>query len=293
MTAWITPPNFAVGALSEASLDNLSADLTWLKNFADLTTNTTAADSGTVTYMAIKRTSAGEVAYRTNYGADGDYRWRMLSDGKQQWGTGAGVENFNLQPGSSALALENAQFNIYRANVNENFLGMRRTSDSQLRVQFDTNASGDPRMGFGGGASAADAFIKRKSAGILQVPTGTQFEVQGNAATDVIAWYQVGSEAVSRLRILGSGEHKWTDGTTNENTANLYRANTGVLKTDGRLIADQGLVTLIETAGVMSDARFAQSPQNGTVAINASGATPRIAVRHNGAWYGVTTTAGG
>lgn len=294
MSVWQVPPNFVVGALAEADLDILSYDLTWLKAYADNTSNSTAADSGTGTYFSIKRASTGLVAYRTNYGADSDYRFRINSDGGHDFGPGTGTRNFGFTVVStSELSFDSARFTLQRGTAGDDYLAMKQSADGNYRIRFDTiSTTGQPRLAFGGGGSATDAFLQRDAVGKLRFPSGTLVDHQATAAADVVLSVQVGSETFPRARLLGSGEYKIGDG-TNSPDSNLYRNGNATLKTDGHLVVADGVQTFIETAGAMTDARFVTGPGNGTVAINASGATPRICVRHGGAWYGVNTTAGG
>ena len=295
MASWVTPITWVNGAVTAATMNAEVRDHdNWLKGWADNTTNSTAADSGTATYFAIKRTSTGQVAYRTNYGADTDYRWRVNSDGGMDYGPGTGTRSYGFTVVStSELKFDGARLTLSRGTNGDDYLAMQQTADSNYRIRLDTiSTTGQPRIAVGAGSGATDTFLQRNGVGQWRFPSGTSVDYQATAGGDVVVSVQVGTETFPRARLLGSGEYKIGDG-TNSPDANLYRSANSTLKTDGHFIVADGVQTFVESVGAMTDGRFVTGPGNGTIAINSSGATPRICVRIGGSWFGVNTTAGG
>lgn len=103
MTAWVAPITFSSGsALTAAQLNSEIRDhAVWLKAGLDLITESSAADSGTATYLYVKRTATTDGSFATRATGDANYRLMIRASGKIEWGDGTAAFSENLYHRSS------------------------------------------------------------------------------------------------------------------------------------------------------------------------------------------------
>jgi hypothetical protein len=282
MTAWSTPITWVNAGILATSMNSLRDNLLWLKGSVDLVTNGTGSDVGTGTYLSIKRAAAAELSFRTHYGADTDYRFRIKSEGNMEWGPGTGVRSHGLSTGANELRLDGAAFAVQRAGAGDQFLTGYHTGQSDPRIAIGVHSSGVSRIEFGGGSAATDAAMERPSAGRIRFPQSTTVEFVGGAGERRLDVFQSG-ENFPRFAINSGGNVLFGNG-INSTDITLERGGAGLLSTPQQFRAEDGLQTFV-FAGLMTDARFTNSPQNGMLAVNSS--TNRLCVRIAGSWWGV------
>lgn len=90
MSTWTAPITWANGAVTAASMNAEIRDhLNFLKGWADLITDSTTADTGTVTLLHIVRPSSAGVAFSTRISGDTQDRLQIRADGSIYVGSGA------------------------------------------------------------------------------------------------------------------------------------------------------------------------------------------------------------
>lgn len=169
----------------------------------------------------------------------------------------------------------------FKSSVAAEFLSTRLSGDVNNRISMQT----DGRIQWGNGTAAPDATLSRVQAGVLGF-TATEIRSIPNAATDSIMRSNVNGEAQSRVKISGNGQIDWGDGTNAIDTT-LRRSSANVLKTDDRFEATDS-VTIKAKAGIPTDADFASTPANGTIAVDTT--NNRLYVRIGGLWRSVAVT---
>lgn len=89
MSTWTVPATASTGAVSVAFWNTEVRDhLVWLKGFADLITNGTAADTGTATVLRIVRAAGGDDVIQARVTGDTNNRMSINSGGGITWGPG-------------------------------------------------------------------------------------------------------------------------------------------------------------------------------------------------------------
>jgi hypothetical protein len=81
MAVWNTPITWANGAITASQMNSLRDNLVWLKGFADNITDSTAADSGAGTRLAITRAGATDAAFEAKVSGDSQPRIRIRAGG--------------------------------------------------------------------------------------------------------------------------------------------------------------------------------------------------------------------
>lgn len=166
----------------------------------------------------------------------------------------------------------------FKSSTAAEFLSTRLNGDVNNRISMQT----DGKIQWGNGTATPDTTISRVQAGVLGM-TATELRSIPNAATDAIMRCNVTSEAQSRMKISGSGQIDWGDGTNAIDTT-LRRSSANVLKTDDRFEATDS-ITIKAKAGAPTDADFASTPTNGTLAVDTT--NNRLYIRIGGLWKSV------
>lgn len=108
-----------------------------------------------------------------------------------------------------------------------------------VRVSGDANPriaiGGDGEIYWGTGAAAVDTTLAR--AGISALTTNASVLSHRTATGDVAFSALIAADTFDRYRTYADGKLEWGPGTATRDT-NLYRTASGVLKTDGNLIAN-------------------------------------------------------
>lgn len=290
MALWTTPLTWTNGAVTAATMNTEVRDhLNWLKGFSDLVTASTAADSGTATYMSITR-PAGETGYQTKLSGGGaGHRWRVLTEGDMQWGDGTGTTSFYLtRANSNELRLVGAAIVVERSgSTNAPNFGAQLTGDTNSRVAIGTDSSDRGRIRFGPGNAATDAEIRRAGVGVLEVPGDTQLRFTGPGGAAVQIVFRRDTDTQPRFRGSTDGLLEWGGGGVTAPDTNLYRGVGGRLVSDGQLRGGDGLVTKTVT-GVVADASFSVAPISGTLAVDTT--NNRLYVRVGSTWRFVALT---
>jgi flagellar basal body L-ring protein FlgH len=102
MTAWTVPATWANSAVTAAQMNTEIRDhLVWLKNWADLITESTAADTGDTVRLNIIRNLSTVVSLATKVTGDANNRFSLLASGKMSGGNGtlATDTDFTLRSG--------------------------------------------------------------------------------------------------------------------------------------------------------------------------------------------------
>lgn len=98
---------------------------------------------------------------------------------------------------------------------------------------------------------------------------------------------QVTSDTNKRWNLYAGGKMEWGPGTAATDT-NLYRQSTGLLQSDHRIKAIDGITTKTK-AGAVTDADFTNTPQDGTLAVDTTNSV--LYLRAAGAWTSVGSAA--
>jgi hypothetical protein len=109
-------------------------------------------------------------------------------------------------------------------------------------------------------------------------------DYEGSTTTSLILTSMVTSDVNKRFTMDARGKMSFGPGTSGVDT-NLYRAAAGLLKTDNRFSASDGITTKV-VAGAVSDASFAITPSDGTLAVDSTNS--QLYVRIGGTWKKVT-----
>lgn len=172
MTAWIPPATWANGTLTAAFTNAEVRDhFLWLKAWADLITNSSAADTGTTTFLSITRTSASDGILRGLVSGDAQYRLLVRADGRIGWASGAATEDVVLQrtasgPGFLEVdALGVAAGGTFRVRTREG--GMREA----IQVFVSDGASPGTRIALGVHATNSDPmlYMARSSGNVIRM----------------------------------------------------------------------------------------------------------------------------
>jgi hypothetical protein len=266
MSTWVAPATWVDGAVSAATMNAEIRDhALWLKGFADLITNSTAADTGTTTYLHIER-SAGSVVFSA--GVPGDpqtSRWVVDTNGAMYWGDGTAILDLELaRDGAGRLVLgggASPQLGVTQATggVERNQIFTWISADTFPRVALGLTAGDQGRIAFGSGAAAPDFTIERNAAGrIVATSTasgGARIGVVSDAnessghfswrTGDTIPRVSIGQESsgLPALRFSpGSGGTYET----------IYRESTGIIATESTFKSTAGYFQSIRSAAASS-----------------------------------------
>ncbi len=110
---------------------------------------------------------------------------------------------------------------------------------------------------------------------------------EGAASTANIFSSQVTSDAFKRFIAHAGGKLDWGPGNATQDT-NLYRQSAGLLQTDSRFKGIDGLTTKTN-AGAVTDANFANAPQDGTLAVDSTNNV--FYFRSAGTWRNIAPAA--
>lgn len=123
--------------------------------------------------------------------------------------------------------------------------------------------------------------------------TTKQQDYEGATSSAAVLTAQVTSDTIKRFTVDAGGKFAWGSGTAAQD-ATLYRAAVGVLQTDQRFKAADGITTKTY-AGALTDAAFTQVPSDGTLAVDVT--NNNLYYRSGSTWLkangasGSTTTA--
>ena len=287
MTAWITPRTWTSTVVTAADLNGEIRDhLNWLKGFADLITTSTASDTGTATYLDIRRTVFSDSAYRALVSGDTVARLTIRADGRLAWSSGAAsADAFLERTGANALRATDTALTSSRAGSNS--LALQATVTGDTTGRYNVRASGATE--WSSGVAAADIGFSRTAPGILALGSlgaanislmRVQAEVAQISGMDVL----IVGDSAARARMRGDATLQGLEfgpGSAGADT-NLYRDQPNVLKTDDHLRAANGLQTKV-VAGAVSDGSFSPiAPASGSIALDTT--NNRLYVRSGTVW---------
>ena len=187
MSTWTTPATWSNGAVTAAMMNAEIRDHdVWLKGFADLVTNSTAADTGATTYFQITRAAGTDALIRSLVTGDTGYRFRISAAGSIEWTNGDGVTDLSLAresgaPGYLLLEGDGSTANEPRFGIDYNGTSgdytaffIRAAGETEPRLSVGMTSAGKPAFWFGGGASSTpDTSFIRDAAGRIQVGSST------------------------------------------------------------------------------------------------------------------------
>lgn len=114
--------------------------------------------------MNSSRAAATDDAFGALVTADAFDRYRILADGKQEWGSGSGARDTVLyREAANTLTTEDI-FRVVRATGSENALSVRVTGDANSRILAFANGE----IWFGDGTSTVDTKLFRSAANVLE-----------------------------------------------------------------------------------------------------------------------------
>lgn len=116
--------------------------------------------------------------------------------------------------------------------------------------------------------------------------TTRQQDFEGATTSSTILTSQVTNDTQKRFTVEARGKLNFGSGTAAADTG-LYRGAAGVLRTDNRFSAGDGVTTKV-VSGVVSDASFSVTPSDGTMAIDS--VNNQLYVRIGGVWRKVALT---
>lgn len=140
MSVWTTPATWVNGAVTAATANTEWRDhLNWLKNWADLITNSTAADTGTATYIYITRPAAADEALAAKVSGDANERIKIRAGGGIQMGDGTAAPQVVASFGGGVLTFDRF------AQASGGFRGPTKAgvwNDTDIPGYFTGSASG-------------------------------------------------------------------------------------------------------------------------------------------------------
>lgn len=164
---------------------------------------------------------------------DAQPSFRLLGDGKQEWGAGgAAALDTTLYRWAAATLATDGKLVLRQPPVNNGVVfGVQQPVETypRLAVTYAQAADFYPRLGFGPGNGPPDASIWRPGIGLLATDAGMLFY---KAAAYEEA-FRVSLSNATVWQVFGDGMIKW--GTAGSGDTNLYRSGASTLKTDGAL----------------------------------------------------------
>lgn len=224
------------------------------------------------TFLARTQDAAGTLVLASRVGTDANDRFAISTDGTMQWGSGAapfGTTNLYRSGGlktdgsffvggSMVLANFDSALKAESADVaTRNFIFAKLGTDTVDR--FTVDASG--KQQWGGGAVATDTNLYRSGAaslhtdggfvagGSITISTGSLFINGGTGnilarnatgSNTVILATRASTDTQDRFQFDSSGKMQWGSGASVPDI-NLYRGQTGKLRTDGEIQAKNSL----------------------------------------------------
>lgn len=281
MTTWAAPATLSTGVVTAATWNSeVPTHLNWLYNALGIITRNTQADTGTATELGVTRAATSDVGFTVRVGADTNPRLRIQAGGILEWGAGNAAPTIQLQRDNDTTLKLNQVMLIERGTPGgDRFFAARLPGDTDPRVDMSTDSNNRGRIAFGAGNAAVDAFLTRDAAGRMLIPVGSSLKFEGAAGDMKWTVMQTG-DTQARIRVLAGGTLEWGAG-SGATDIFVYRQSAGWLKTDNHFQAVDGIQTLT-FAGAITDARFAQQPGNGTIALDST--NHRLYVRDGGNW---------
>src|SRR5688500_5124014 len=140
MALWSTPITWVNGAVTAAQMNSLRDNLVWLKGFGDNITAGTAADSGSTTYLNIRRAAVGDTVFQAGVPADTLGRIVITADGKIAWGDGgaAPTDTALRRSSSTSMELTGAYLNVARTAVSVRAFSTQVVGEAHPRMQIDS-----------------------------------------------------------------------------------------------------------------------------------------------------------
>lgn len=191
--------------------------------------------------------------------ADAEPAFRIMGDGKQEWGAGgATTPDVSLYRYSANILGLDDRLLVNRGVVTDVALDARINAEASARFQVE--AGGTIRWGPGGGVNL-DASLYRLNAGLLGATAGISYALA--AATDRFIYAAQSGDANARFTARADGLLAWGPGTGGTDTT-LYRVSPAGLKTDGAFYTgkeiyaglNQAADTVILWTNVTGDAQF-------------------------------------
>lgn len=245
-------------------LDN-SSGLTLTGGTLTMTESQADTQALTITNSSTNQNTA-LVGYTTNGATD-----RLLSSQV----SGDTVKRFNLQSGGlmewgSGTATRDT--NLYRSAANT----LKTDNNLSVGTNLDITGTGHfgSNVGIGTGSSSQRLSIATSTLGqtalfIQRTSTSdgtTNTLIQNGDTIGTVLGIGVAGDAANRFNISPTGKISVGDGTNPVDT-NLYRSNPGILTSDNRITASDGLTTKT-TTGTPADNSFVHTPDDGTLAVD-------------------------
>lgn len=300
MSVWTAPVTFVAGtSLSAATMNTEVRDhALFLKGFADLITNSTAADTGTATFLVINRAASTDAAYKAQVSGDTNNRWQVNASGDTEYGAGGAASRDLrfLRSGAGtarldALGTATATALIVRATAGQNaVLGIEQATDSVQRVVL----RGDATIGvlMSDGSATADVRWRRSAAGETTLDTNS-------AAQPTRLIVSSTSGQTSTVDIFVSGDSNPRFQLRGDATIAGFQAGTGAAAVDAKFeragaataaywitarpIASDGGIRILAKAGAIVDGDFpAGILANGLMGYDST--NNKIMVRSGGVW---------
>ena len=158
MSTWTTPITWVNGAPTATTFNTEVRDhLNHLKGALDLITGGTTADTGTATFLQIRRTSTADGILTGDITGDTTTRFRVFADGKLEWGSGSAGRDTNLYRMAANILGTDDRFRVIGAVAGDISYDTHVVGDSQVRWRVQA----DGTMGWGLGSSSPDVFLSR------------------------------------------------------------------------------------------------------------------------------------
>lgn len=285
MSTWTTPVTWANGAVTAASMNTEIRDhLNFLKGALDLLTASTTADTGTATYVDVRRAASTDAAFRSGVSGAANPEFQIDRNGKLWWGAGgASALDLNItRAGSSTWRAVGGSFRVDRSDTPTNtvfFAGnVNGSTDTNDVVRLSVDGSGDGRIQFGDGAGTYRAISINDSQEFYVGASGSA--IAGGAlwmtSTAVFDFYYT-----SNARIQMSPFNNRINLYPADSASYIQRDAANVVASGGRFKGADGLVTKT-VAGTVSDGSFTYGAESGQLGVDTT--NEGLYVRSGSTW---------
>lgn len=273
MSTWVAPITWTNGAVTAATMNAEVRDhANFLKGALDLITASTTADTGTVTYIDVRRTNSTDPAFRSGVSGAANPEFQVNRNGKHSWGAGGG----------SAV-------DISLDRVSSSVLRLTSSVDPQHRVELaavpGAEAFGVQQQVAGDTIGRARMSIRTDGYGSFSISDGTtsiarmMADALGNSyfgSTNTVAWF-VGANGINFHDSFGSGTARMTIDSFGAATTRLYfnadvragfqRTASARVTALGRLAAVDGFADLTK-AGTPGDGDYTATAETGLMTVD-------------------------
>lgn len=292
MSTWTAPITWTNGAVTAGTMNTEVRDhLSFLKGALDLLTASTTADTGTATYIDVRRTNSTDQAFRSGVSGAANPEFQIDRNGKMGWGAGggSGLDTFLARAAANVLELTgDSLFRVLRTGGSPVYFDGRQSGDASRRVTFTTHSSGGGEMQMGDGTTSSLARLYYDSgtsetvwssliaSGDMRVHIDTaQSFVFATSTTAATNFFSIFNSAGAGTAIL-----RWLNGTTVDATLN---PSSGYMTSSLPVYSGEGLRVKTK-AGALSDVDYgiAGGPQSGHSGLDTSNS--RLYMRSGSTW---------